>query len=59
MRCREDRRQVLCWITPAGLDLLERLEAPLREFDGDVLKMLSSKEIATLVGLLDRIRRPA
>ena len=58
-RCREDRRQVLCWITPGGLALLRELEVPLREFDRGVLKMLSLEEIATLVGLLDKIRKPA
>jgi DNA-binding MarR family transcriptional regulator len=58
-RCPEDRRQVLCWITPAGLALLGELEAPLREFDRQVLKMLNPDELATLVQLLDRIRKPA
>jgi DNA-binding MarR family transcriptional regulator len=58
-RCPEDRRQVLCWITPGGLDLLGKLEIPLKELDRGVLKMLSPQEIATLVRLLDRIRRPA
>jgi DNA-binding MarR family transcriptional regulator len=58
-RCREDRRQVLCWITPGGLALLGKLEAPLNEFDREVLKMLSPGEIATLVAFLDRIRKPA
>ncbi len=58
-RCREDRRQVLCWITPVGLELLRKVEAPLLEFDREVLKMLSPGEIETLVALLDRIRKPA
>lgn len=58
-RCPEDRRQVLCWITLEGLDLLGRLEDPLREFDRNVFKMLSVKELRALVRLLDRIRKPA
>ncbi len=58
-RCREDRRQVLCWITPGGLALLGKLETPLTDFDREVLKMLSPGEIATLVALLDKIRKPA
>ena len=58
-RCPEDRRQVLCRITPGGLDLLRKLDAPVREFDREVLNMLSSREIETLVALLDSIRKPA
>jgi len=57
-RCAEDRRQVFCRITPEGLDLLGRLDAPIREFHRKVLKMLSASELRTLVRLLDRIRKP-
>src|ERR1700712_1466298 len=28
-RCAKDRRQGLCWLTPAGLDLVERLDEPV------------------------------
>src|SRR5258708_27358149 len=30
-RSAEDRRQIRCWITPAGLELLDRLQAALQE----------------------------
>ena len=58
-RCAEDRRQVLCWITARGLELLAGLEGPIRMLDRRLLKMLTARELRTLVRLLDRIRKPA
>lgn len=58
-RCAEDRRQVFCWITGEGLALLSELDVPVRRFGRDALKMLSVKEIRTLMRLLDRIRKHA
>jgi DNA-binding MarR family transcriptional regulator len=55
----EDRRQVFCRITGEGIELLTELDAPVRKFGRDVLKMLSGKQILTLTHLLDRIRKPA
>ena len=55
-RCRADRRQVLCWITPRGLGLLETLDAPVREAEEGFLSMLSRGDQAELIRLLDRIR---
>ena len=55
-RCRADRRQVLCWITPRGLGLLEALDAPVREAEEGFLSMLSRGDQAELIRLLDRIR---
>lgn len=57
-RCAEDRRQVLCSITVAGLDLLARLDDPVDRMDREALGMLSSREIRQLIELLDRIRHP-
>src|SRR5690606_289566 len=31
VRCKEDRRQVLCFITPSGLELLQKLDHPINE----------------------------
>lgn len=56
-RCPTDRRQVLCWITPAGLALLDRLEKPLAEFDRRALAMLTAAETRELIRILDKIRR--
>lgn len=58
-RCSEDRRQVLCWITPAGMELLARLDKPAEKFGRQALNMLSEKELRALVGILDRVRKPA
>jgi MarR family transcriptional regulator, organic hydroperoxide resistance regulator len=55
----EDRRQVLCWITAGGLELLARLDAPVERYGREALNMLSEKELRALVGLLDRVRKPA
>jgi DNA-binding MarR family transcriptional regulator len=55
-RCPSDRRQVLCWITPAGLKLLGRLDEPLLRTDGAVLGDLSQRDLRTLIRILDRVR---
>lgn len=55
-RCREDRRQVLCYLTPAGLDLINRLDEPVHEADQTVLASLSPEQQETLCRLLDAIR---
>lgn len=55
-RCTQDRRRVWCMITPAGLDLLERLDAPIDQVDDVLLGALSEKELVELIGYLDRLR---
>lgn len=55
----QDRRQVLCLITPAGMELLARLDKPVAKFGREALNMLSEKELRALVGILDRVRKPA
>lgn len=57
-RCAEDRRQVLCSITSAGLNLLARLEGPVDRMDREALGGLSGSEVRQLIELLDRIRQP-
>ena len=52
----EDRRQVMCRITPAGLRLLTGLDAGLQQADESALGMLSRRELRRLIALLDRIR---
>lgn len=54
-RCRTDRRQVFCRITPAGLALLARLDQPV-EAALSALGTLNRKELTQLVELLDRAR---
>jgi DNA-binding MarR family transcriptional regulator len=55
-RCTEDRRQVLCRITTQGLGLLDGLQEPMKRADEQALGMLGSRELDTLIGLLDRVR---
>jgi DNA-binding MarR family transcriptional regulator len=58
-RCREDRRQVLCWITDAGLSLLAHLDGPATEAGVKVMAALTAPEVQNLIDLLDRIRAAA
>ncbi|HEV8240371.1 MAG TPA: MarR family transcriptional regulator [Thermoanaerobaculia bacterium] len=55
-RCPEDRRQVLCWITEPGLELLAELEAPVARAAKEAFRKLSAAEIDTLLALLERLR---
>lgn len=55
-RCPSDRRQVLCWITPAGLDVISQLEKPVTKADKEVIQGLDVAELRHLIAYLDRIR---
>lgn len=55
-RCTEDRRQVHCFITPAGLELLAALDEQVDAEDDLVGRVLLDDELATLLEYLDRIR---
>jgi DNA-binding MarR family transcriptional regulator len=55
-RCPKDRRQHLCWITPEGLSLLEKLDAPAVEVGEDCLKGLKHQDRIAFIRLLDAIR---
>jgi DNA-binding MarR family transcriptional regulator len=55
-RCPEDRRQVLCTISPAGLELLTALDAVVREAQYSVMSVLNQEETTFLIDLLERIR---
>lgn len=58
-RCASDRRQVLCRIRPAGLDLLAEMDEPIEAMESSALDRLSASELETLIGLLDRVREAA
>ena len=45
-----------CFITPAGLELLERLDAPMAEADDLPGRVLDDEALARLVDYLDRVR---
>ncbi|HET9227203.1 MAG TPA: MarR family transcriptional regulator [Thermoanaerobaculia bacterium] len=55
-RCPEDRRQVLCFAQPSGLDLLNRIDGAMDEADDAVLGQLSDEDKTQLIRLLDAVR---
>jgi DNA-binding MarR family transcriptional regulator len=55
-RSTPDRRQVLCQITPSGLDLLAQLDAPVDAVNEAVVATLEDGEKAALVTLLGAVR---
>jgi DNA-binding MarR family transcriptional regulator len=55
-RSTEDRRQVLCRITQAGLDLLQQIDALVEGRDEEAVSVLTPDEQKELIRLLDRIR---
>ena len=55
-RCSRDRRQVLCWITAAGLTLLQQLDAPVNQADDVLLGRLADSDVDRLIQLLDAVR---
>lgn len=56
-RCRRDRRQHLCWITPAGRALLKRLDDPVGRAGDGCMAGLTETERRTLIRLLDAVRQ--
>jgi DNA-binding MarR family transcriptional regulator len=58
-RCREtkDRRMVMARIEPGGLDLLARLDEPVRQAHRKQLGHLGRKRLSALAGLLEASRR--
>jgi DNA-binding MarR family transcriptional regulator len=55
-RCTGDRRQVLCSITPSGLKLLGRLDAPVAAADRQILVGLAPAELTSFIKLMDKVR---
>lgn len=56
-RSAADRRQVMCYVTPAGLALLARLDAPVGAYDDESVAMLTTAEKRELNRMLAAIRR--
>jgi DNA-binding MarR family transcriptional regulator len=48
----DNRRQVLCYITKPGLDLLQELDTPVRKQASQILHRLNESEIEELIRLL-------
>lgn len=57
VRSEEDRRQVWCRITPAGLRLLAKLDAPVGNLDRTTVARLSRGEQVALARLLEAVHR--
>ena len=55
-RCPEDRRQVLCWITDAGLNLLAELDRPVVHASVSSLQSLTQGELKQLISILEKVR---
>jgi len=56
-RCSPDRRQVFCYITSSGLEVLNQLEAAMKEADELAVGTLSEDEQRQLLKLLEGVRR--
>lgn len=52
----DNRRQVLCYITKLGVDLLQEVETPLRDTVNQALHRLDASEIEELIRLLELAR---
>jgi DNA-binding MarR family transcriptional regulator len=57
-RERKDRRVIISCISPAGLDLLRTLDAPVRQFHSRTLGHLGPVRLRSLIRLLDAVRKP-
>ena len=55
-RTAADRRQVFCFITPKGLNILETLDAEMRKADDIAVGNLNETEQRQLVKLLEGVR---
>jgi DNA-binding MarR family transcriptional regulator len=51
-----DRRQVLCYVTPEGRRLLDRLDPVVDKADAEVVSVLDERELDRLIDMLDTIR---
>lgn len=56
-RMKADRRQVRCWITPKGTELLEKVTTEVEAVVEQIMNVLDDQEKLLLIGLLDRLRR--
>src|SRR5216683_1961369 len=55
-RCPKDRRQHLCWISPEGLSLLDKIDAQTTRALEDSMKGLRQKDRVAFIRLMDAIR---
>lgn len=55
-RCPEDRRQVLCWITERGGQLLADLDKPMAGTGANAMRPLTNTQMRSLISVLETIR---
>jgi DNA-binding MarR family transcriptional regulator len=55
-RAAPDRRQVICYVTPAGRRLLDKLDPQVDASDAEAVDALDDTELAQLIALLDAVR---
>jgi DNA-binding MarR family transcriptional regulator len=53
--CKHDRRKVDIWITPLGLEVLEKIDAKMADFY-EIFYRLTEEESETISHLLDKLR---
>jgi MarR family transcriptional regulator, organic hydroperoxide resistance regulator len=58
VRCKTDRRQVFCRITPAGLQLVGSLDEPSLRQNAEFFRGLDDRHLDQLIDLLDLVRHP-
>ena len=58
-RQKDDRRVVKARITPTGLDILKKLDSPVREFHKMKFAHFSATKLKQLAELLDECQKPA
>lgn len=56
-RSTSDRRQVYCWITPAGLSLLAEIDTPIEVAAIDAFAGMSEAETRSLIVQLETVRQ--
>lgn len=56
-RCKADRRQVLCWITSAGRQVLESLDPTMDTAVETGFSALDPTQLRTLIDWLEKIRQ--
>jgi DNA-binding MarR family transcriptional regulator len=58
-RCPDDRRQVLCYATAQGNDLLDRLEPMVKTLVDQFFERIQPAELETFIETMERIREQA
>jgi MarR family transcriptional regulator, organic hydroperoxide resistance regulator len=57
-RCPHDRRQVLCWITDTGRQLLADLDKPLARAGVKAMEPLTVADLRSFISTLEKVRAP-